>query len=48
MLEKDMTQLTSRSRYSGKSRRTFEEIANVAKKIGVYKRPYIMINGKAK
>ncbi len=46
MLEKDMTQLTSR--YSGKSRRTFEEIANVAKKIGVYKRPYIMINGKVK
>ena len=48
MLEKDMTQLTSRSRYSGESRRTFEEIANVAKKIGVYKRPYIMINGKVK
>ena len=46
MLEKDMSQLTSR--YSVKSRRTFEEIANVAKKIGVYKRPYIMINGKVK
>ena len=46
MLEKDISQLTSR--YSGKSRRTFEEIANVAKKIGVYKRPYIMINGKVK
>jgi hypothetical protein len=46
MLEKDISQLTSR--YSGKSRRTFEEMANVAKKIGVYKRPYIMINGKVK
>lgn len=46
MIEKDMTQLVSR--YSVKSRRTFEEIANVAKKIGVYKRPYIMINGKIK
>lgn len=46
MLEKDISQLTSR--YSGKSRRTFEGIANVAKKIGVYKRPYIMINGKVK
>lgn len=46
MIEKDMTQLVSR--YSVRSRRTFEEIANVAKKIGVYKRPYIMINGKIK
>ena len=46
MLEKDMSQLTSM--YSGESRRSFQEIANVAKKIGVYKRPYIMINGKIK
>lgn len=46
MLEKDMSQLTSR--YSVPSRRTFEDIANVAEKIGVYKRPYIMINGKVK
>ena len=46
MLDKDMSQLTSR--YSGKSRRTFQDIADVAKKIGVYKRPYIMIDGKVK
>ena len=31
-----------------KSKKTFNEIADVAKEIGVYKRPYIMINGKAK
>jgi len=30
------------------SRKVFEKIADVAKKIGVYKRPYIMIHGKAK
>jgi len=46
MLDKDMSQLTSR--YSGESRRTFQDIADVAKKIGVYKRPYIMIDGKVK
>ena len=46
MLDQDMSQLTSR--YSGKSRRTFQDIADVAKKIGVYKRPYIMIDGKVK
>ena len=27
---------------------TFQKIAQVAKEIGVYKRPYIIINGKAK
>ena len=31
-----------------KSKKTFNEIADVAKEIGVFKRPYIMINGKAK
>jgi len=31
-----------------KSIKTFNKIAGVAKKIGVYKRPYIMINGKVK
>ena len=46
MLEKDISQLTSM--YSGKSRRSFQEIANVAEKTGVYKHPYIMINGKIK
>jgi len=30
------------------TQKTFDEIAGVAKEIGVYKRPYIMINGKAK
>jgi len=46
MIEKDMSKLLSR--HSVESRRTFEEIANVAKKIGVYKRPYVMINGNVK
>ncbi len=46
MLEKDMSQLSSR--YSVKSRTTFEDISKVAKKIGVYKRPYIIIDGKVK
>ncbi|RLA58644.1 MAG: hypothetical protein DRQ78_11660 [Epsilonproteobacteria bacterium] len=46
MLDKDMSQVTSR--YIMENRRTFEKIANVAKKIGVNKRPYIMINGKVK
>ncbi len=31
-----------------KSIETFNEIAEVARQIGVYKRPYIMINGKVK
>jgi len=31
-----------------KSKKTFNEIADVAGQIGVYKRPYIMINGKVK
>ena len=31
-----------------KSKNTFNKIADIAKKIGVYKRPYIMINGRAK
>ncbi len=30
------------------TQKSFDEIADVAKKIGVFKRPYIMINGKAK
>ena len=46
MIEKDMSQVLSR--HSVESRRTFDEIANVAKKIGVYKRPYVMINGSVK
>ncbi len=46
MLDKDMSQVTSR--YIMENRRTFEKIANVAKKVGVNKRPYIMINGKVK
>jgi hypothetical protein len=46
MLNKDMTQL--KYRYSGENLRTFDNIARVAKKIGVYKRPYTMINGKVK
>ena len=31
-----------------KSQKSFDQIADVARQIGVYKRPYIMINGKAK
>lgn len=31
-----------------KSKKIFNKIAKVARKIGVYKRPYIMINGKVK
>ena len=31
-----------------KSQRSFDQIADVARQIGVYKRPYIMINGKVK
>jgi len=46
MLEKNMSQLESI--HSGRSKRSFEKIANIAKKIGVHKRPYIMINGKVK
>lgn len=30
------------------SKRTFNKIADVARRIGVYKRPYIMINGQVK
>ncbi len=46
MLTKDMSQL--KYRYSGKNLRTLDKIANVAEKIGVNKRPYIMIKGKVK
>lgn len=46
MLTKDMSQL--KYRYSGENLRIFDKIANVAEKIGVNKRPYIMINGKVK
>lgn len=46
MLKKDKSQL--KYRYSGENLRTFDNIANVAEKIGVNKRPYIMINGKVK
>ena len=46
MLEKGTPSLTYR--YSGEIQRTLQRITNVAQKIGVYKRPYIMINGKVK
>ena len=46
MLKKDISQLNPR--YSGENLRTFNKIADVAEKIGVYKRPYTMINGKVK
>ena len=46
MLKKDIPKLDYR--YSGKNLRTFDAIANVAEKIGVTKRPYIMIGGKVK
>lgn len=46
MLKKDMSKL--KYRYSGENLRKFDKIANVAEKIGVYKRPYIMLNGKVK
>jgi len=31
-----------------KSEKSFDKIAEIARQIGVYKRPYIMINGKVK
>jgi len=46
MLKKDIPKLGYR--YSGENLRTFDAIANVAEKIGVNKRPYIMIGGKVK
>lgn len=46
MLKKDMSGLESM--YSGRARRTLDKIAKIANEIGVYKRPYIMINGKVK
>ncbi|MDQ7085634.1 MAG: hypothetical protein Q9M36_12305 [Sulfurovum sp.] len=46
MIDKDMSALVSR--HSVNSRELFEDIAKVAKTIGVNKRPYIMIGGKVK
>lgn len=46
MLNKD--DISIENSYNRKTQESFERIAKVANEIGVYKRPYIMIDGKAK